>query len=281
LGTAPQEVIPIVGGATRHPGLLTFSSDYGPTDEYVGVCHLVIAGIAPDVRVVDLVHGIRGIRAGATLLCQSLPFAPPGVHLAIVDPGVGTERRAVVIGTQSGSLLVGPDNGLLTPAADVLGGPTQAFELENPEYQLSPVSATFHGRDVFAPAAAHLSLGVSPESFGTAVDVTTLVRLSEPRVEVSEGRLVADVLRTDWYGNLQLAARADDLGAARFVERVRVSGTGEPKDAKVGRTFADADAGELVIYVDSGGHVALASNRGSARDLLGDPDRVTISTPGH
>jgi S-adenosylmethionine hydrolase len=260
-----------------HNGLLTFSSDYGPTDEYVGVCHLVIAGIAPDTRVIDLVHGIRGIRAGATLLRQALPFAPTGIHLAIVDPGVGTDRRAVVVGTSSGALLVGPDNGLLTPAADVLGGATQAFELENAGYRLSPVSATFHGRDIFAPAAAHLSLGVPPESFGPTVDVATLVRLPEPRVEVSNGRLVADVLRTDWYGNLQLAARDVDLVEAKFAERVRVSGKGEPLEARLGRTFADAGPGELVVYLDSGGHVAVARNGGSARDMLGDPEIVTIT----
>ncbi len=267
-----------MGGATRHPGLLTFSSDYGPTDEYVGVCHLVIAGIAPDVRVVDLVHGIRGIRAGATLLRQALPFSPAGVHLAIVDPGVGTDRRAVVISTGNGALLVGPDNGLLTPAADVLGGATQAFELQNSDYQLSPLSATFHGRDIFAPAAAHLSLGVEPEDFGLPLDVSTLVRLDEPRVVVSDGRLVADVLRIDWYGNLQLAARADDLGAAGFVRDLEIAGAGKVLNGSLGRTFGDAQPGKLVVYLDSGGHVAVACNGGNARELLGDPETVTVTS---
>lgn len=266
-----------MGGAARHPGLLTFSSDYGPTDEYVGVCHLVVAGIAPAARVIDLVHGIRGIRAGATMLRQALPFAPPGVHLAIVDPGVGTGRRGVVIATGIGALLVGPDNGLMTPAADVLGGATAAFELANPDYRLSPVSSTFHGRDIFAPAAAHLSRGVEAEDFGPPVDVSTLVRLPEPRVEVSDGLLIADVLRVDWYGNLQLAARADDLAAADLGDRVRTRSDREACDAVVGRTFADAGAGEVVVYVDSGGHVAVACNGGSARDLLGDPETVTIT----
>ena len=257
--------------------MITFSSDYGPTDEYVGVCHLVVAGVAPGTRVIDLVHGIRGIRAGATLLRQALPFAPSGIHLAIVDPGVGTERRAVVIATGNGALLVGPDNGLLAPAADALGGVMAAFELENPDYRLSPVSATFHGRDIFAPAAAHLSLGVTPESFGPAVDVDMLVRLSDPLVEVSEGRLVADVLRTDWYGNLQLAARDTDLVEAKFHERVLVSGSAGSIEARVGLTFADAQPAGLVVYIDSGGHMAVARNGGSARDLLGDPETVTIS----
>ncbi len=258
--------------------LITFSSDYGPTDEYVGVCHLVIAGIAPDTRVIDLVHGIRGIRAGATLLRQALPFAPPGVHLAIVDPGVGTDRRAVVIATKSGYLLVGPDNGLLSPAADVCGGATQAFELENPDYQLTPQSATFHGRDIFAPAAAHLSLGVAPESFGRPVEVDDLVRLPEPRIDVSDKLLVADVLRTDWYGNLQLAARDVDLVEAKFGELVLVVGAANSIVARIGRSFADAHPGGLVVYVDSGGHVAVASYGGSARELLGDPETVTITS---
>jgi S-adenosyl-L-methionine hydrolase (adenosine-forming) len=263
-------------GATRHP-LITFSSDYGPTDEYVGVCHLVIAHLAPDVRIIDLVHGIRGVRAGATLLAQSLAYMHQAVHLAIVDPGVGTDRRAVVIETQSGSLLVGPDNGLLTSAADVLGGVAAAFELTNPDYQLSPVSATFHGRDIFAPAAAHLALGVEPQEFGPALDTNSLVRLPASHVEVSNGRLVADVLRTDWYGNLQLAARDLDLAAARFGALVRVGGSGEAFEARVGRTFADAQPGGLVVYLDSGAHVAVACNGGSARELLGDPETVTIT----
>ncbi|MEX0873440.1 MAG: SAM-dependent chlorinase/fluorinase [Actinomycetota bacterium] len=270
MGTSPQEVI------TK---LVTFSSDYGPTDEYVGVCRLVIAGIAPEVRIVDLVHGIRGVRAGATLLRQSLPFAPTtAVHLAVVDPGVGTQRRAVVIQTNAGALLVGPDNGLLPPAADALGGAVAAHELTEERYQLAPLSSTFHGRDVFAPAAAHLALGVTPEAFGPAVDIGDLVRLRPAHVDVSTGKLTADVLRVDWYGNLQLAATDVDLATADFGDELSVSNGAESFDARLGRTFADGEPGALVVYIDSGGHVAVACNGSSARELLGDPAAVTITS---
>jgi hypothetical protein len=243
------------------------------------VCHLVIAGIAPDVRIVDLVHGIRGVRAGATLLRQGLPFAPTtAVHLAVVDPGVGTPRRAVVIQTNAGALLVGPDNGLLPPAADALGGAVAAHELTEDRYKLAPVSTTFHGRDIFAPAAAHLALGVEPSSFGPAIDVASLVRLPTPHVEVSAGRIVSDVLRVDWYGNLQLAATDVDLAGAALGDELSVSSNAGSFDARLGRTFADAEPEGLVVYVDSGGHVAVACNGASARDLLGDPAAVTITS---
>jgi hypothetical protein len=243
------------------------------------VCHLVIAGIAPDVRIVDLVHGIRGVRAGATLLRQSLPFAPTSaVHLAVVDPGVGTQRRAVVIQTNVGALLVGPDNGLLPPAADALGGAVAAYELTQERYQLAPRSTTFHGRDIFAPAAAHLALGVEPESFGPAVDPRDLVRLPPAHVGVSAGTLTTDVLRVDWYGNLQLAATDVDLASANLGDELSVSCVAGSFEARLGRTFADGEPGALVVYVDSGGHVAVACNGSSARELLADPNLITISS---
>jgi S-adenosyl-L-methionine hydrolase (adenosine-forming) len=229
------------------------------------VCHLVIARIAPDVRVIDLAHGIRTVRAGGAVLAQSVPFAPSGsVHLAVVDSGVGTSRRGIVIETADGSRLVGPDNGLLIAAADVLGGVVEAFEITR--YHLEPVSQTFHGRDVFAPAAAHVALGVSPDEFGPPVDA--LVRLPAPFVEISPDRIASDVLRSDHFGNLQLAVT--ELPFEGAVEIVCDAGT---FDAIVGRTFAD---GDLVVMIDSGGHVAIARNGGSARDLLQDPERLTI-----
>lgn len=260
-------------------GLVTFSSDYGPTDAYVGVCHMVIARIAPEVRIIDITHGIRGVRAGAAVLERSLPFAPVGVHLAIVDPGVGTDRRGVVITVAGGSLLVGPDNGLLLPAAEALGGPVTAFELAEPAYRLEPVSATFHGRDVFAPAAAYLAHGVSPERFGPPAGVADLVRLPPPHVLAREGELVTDVLQTDWFGNVLLAATSEDLERARFGPAVAVSCGVGSFAASVGRVFADVLAGALVVYVDSSGHVAIACNGASARDVLGDPAEVRLSSP--
>jgi S-adenosyl-L-methionine hydrolase (adenosine-forming) len=259
-------------------GVITFSSDYGPHDEFAGVCRAVIAKIAPDVRVIDLAHGIRGLRAGAAALAQSIPFAPPGIHLAIVDPGVGTDRRGVVVVTDSGSMLVGPDNGLLIPAANILGGAVRAFELSELRYRLVPTSATFHGRDVFAPAAAHLGRGVAPEAFGPPVGPSDLRRLPPPLVGVADGRLTADVLRRDWFGNLQLAATQADLRATEVTGVVSVSTSdGHTVDGIVGRTFADAEPGGLVVFVDSAGFVAVAINGGSADERLGAPDRITVS----
>ena len=257
------------------PAVITFSSDYGPTDHYVGVCHAVIARIAPDVRVIDLVHGLRDIRHGSIVLSQSLPFAPTGTHLAVVDPGVGTPRRGVVIAARDGSCLVGPDNGLLPAAADALGGVEAVFELTEAAYRLDPLSATFHGRDVFAPAAAHLSLGVPPDRFGARVDDP--VRLPPARVEVFDARLVADVAFIDWYGNVVLAASAADLERAGVGSDVVVSTDAGTHDARVGRTFADVARGSLVVYVDSGGYVCVARNGGSASALLQDPDVVTVT----
>jgi S-adenosylmethionine hydrolase len=197
------------------------------------------------------------------------------VHLAIVDPGVGTSRRGVAVATADGSFLVGPDNGLLLPAADALGGVEAAFELTAPAYRLEPVSATFHGRDIFAPAAAHLALGTSPDRYGPRVD--ELIRLPAPKVDVSHGRLTADVTFTDWYGNVVLAATGGDLEASGLVgEIVITSGAGE-FGAWIGTTFADVRQGELVVYVDSGGVVAIARNGGSAREVLQDPEFVTLN----
>jgi hypothetical protein len=242
------------------------------------VCHLVIAQIAPQARVVDIAHGIRGIRAGSVVLAQSVGEAPDeSVHLAVVDPGAGTTRRPVVVVAGRGDLLVGPDNGLLPPAADALGGAVGAFELTDPRYRRETVSATFHGRDVFAPAAAYLSLGVRADDLGPEVGVGSLVRLPAPFVTVGEGVLEADVARVDWYGNLQLAATGDDLEVAHLGDRVVITSAAGSFDATSGRTFADAAQGELVVYVDSGGHVAVALNGGSARERLQDPERVTIT----
>lgn len=222
---------------------------------------------------IDLAHGIKGVRAGSVILAQSVIAAPDGtVHLAVVDPGVGTERRGAAVTTERGDVLVGPDNGLLPPAAEALGGASGAFELADRRYRRDPMSSTFHGRDLFAPAAAFLCVGLAAEELGPAIDPSDLVRLPVSETLVSSGVLEADVARVDWYGNLQLAADERDLMAAELGGGVDVSGS----PAVVGRTFADAEPGGLVVYVDSGGHVAIACNGGSARERLQDPERVTL-----
>lgn len=258
---------------------VTFTSDFGLDDEFVGVCHAVIAGIAPDVRVIDLAHGPRGVRAGAAVLAQAVPYGPDdAVHLAVIDPGVGTERRPVALLAPSGALLVGPDNGLLVDAADALGGVEAAVELRSPAYRLEPVSTTFHGRDLFAPAAAHLASGVPLEDLGPDVDPDGLVRLPEPHVEVATGRLVADVLRTDRFGNVQLAATADQLREADLGTRARVHAGARVHDAVVAPTFAAAGEGGVVVHVDSAGRAAVAVRGGSAAALLGPVDRLTLES---
>ncbi|HEY1574926.1 MAG TPA: SAM-dependent chlorinase/fluorinase [Pseudonocardiaceae bacterium] len=253
-----------------HYEWVSFTTDYGTSDGFVAACKGVIAGIAPSVRILDVTHDVspQDIRRGATVLAQTVPYLPPAVHLAVVDPGVGTARRAVVVVTPT-SLLVGPDNGLLLPAADTLGGVLTAYELAEPKYRLPVVSLTFHGRDIFAPAVAHLATGVSPAEFGP--EVADLVRLPEPRTVVTARRLTSDIIGVDRFGNLQLAATEAELAALglRTGDRVRVRHYRSTVDATVGGTFGDVPLGTLVVHVDSAGQVALAVNGGSAVEALG------------
>ncbi|WP_158884315.1 SAM hydrolase/SAM-dependent halogenase family protein [Amycolatopsis anabasis] len=247
---------------------LSFLTDYGLRDGFVAACHGVIARIAPDVRVIDVTHSVppQGIRHGAEVLAQTAPYLPDAVHLAVVDPGVGTARRGVVVVADRG-LLVGPDNGLLVPAAEALGGVRAAYELAEPAYRLPEVSATFHGRDVFAPAAAHLVSGVLPERLGPPVP--ELVRLPEPKVVARPGQLVAEVLTVDHFGNVQLAATAADLDAAELGRWLLVHCGQNELPAARGRTFADRPIGEAVLFTDSAGRLAVAVNGGSAAGALG------------
>jgi S-adenosyl-L-methionine hydrolase (adenosine-forming) len=192
---------------------VSFTTDYGTADGFVAACKGVLGRLAPDVRVIDVTHQVpaQDVRRGAAVLAQTAPWLPPAVHLAVVDPGVGTQRRGIAVVTGHG-ILVGPDNGLLPPAADALGGSTAAYELADPAFHLPRVSTTFHGRDVFAPVAARLCLGLDPAALGPPVD--ELVRLPVPAVHIGPGRLGAEVLTVDVFGNVQLAAGAADLAAA-------------------------------------------------------------------
>lgn len=205
------------------------------------------------------------------MIAQSLIEAPDeAVHLVVVDPGVGTNRRAVAVACGNGSFLVGPDNGVFFPVADLLGGALAAYALTEPWFMRDSMSSTFHGRDIFTPAAAHLALGVSPHEFGPPVAVEDLVRLDPPRVVVSSGSLRSEVARIDHFGNVQLAATSDEFALSGAVE---VNGV----RAMVGAKFADVASGALLVYVNSAGHVAVACNGGSASELLGVPSEVTIS----
>ncbi|MGB2571361.1 SAM hydrolase/SAM-dependent halogenase family protein [Micromonospora citrea] len=243
---------------------ISLTTDYGLADGFVAACHGVIARLAPAVRVIDVTHLVppADVRRGAAVLAQTVPSLPYGVHVGVVDPGVGTARRGVALVTPGG-LLVGPDNGLLLPAATALGGVTASVELADPAWLAPRVSRTFHGRDVFAPVAARLALGAPPAEAGPAVDPATLVRLPEPVVRAEPGGFVAEVLTVDHFGNVQLAAGADLYDA--LPARPRVAG----HPAVRGRTFGDAPDGTLVVLVDSAGLLAVAVNGGRAADLLG------------
>src|SRR3954468_13978679 len=166
--------------------VITFLTDFGLEDDFVGTCHGVIARIAPELRVIDITHGIRPgrILQGALMLANTLAYMPEGVHLAVVDPGVGGQRRPLALRDVSGRVYVGPDNGLLLPAAERFGGVAAAHEIANPAYALDQVSRTFHGRDLFSPAAAHLALGVPLGELGPPIDTQELVRLAPPQPEV-------------------------------------------------------------------------------------------------
>jgi S-adenosyl-L-methionine hydrolase (adenosine-forming) len=251
---------------------ITFTSDYGLEDHFVGVCHGVMARVAPRARVIDVSHAVaaQDVRQGALVLAQAVPYLPRAVHLAVVDPGVGTGRGMVAV-EAGGQVLVGPDNGLLVWAAEALGGVERAHALQGPAHRLAPVSATFHGRDVFAPAAAHLAAGVDLAELGPELDAGGLVRLERVGARVDGDRVEASVVAVDHFGNLALDLRRDDL------ERVGVA-VGDPLEVRVGgrahrvafaETFASVPAGDLVLHEDSFGSLAVAVNLGRAADRLG------------
>lgn len=254
------------------PSPITFLSDFGLEDDFVGTCHGVIATIAPDARVLDITHGIRPghVLQGALVLANTLPYMPAGVHLAVVDPGVGTGRRALALRDGEGRLHVGPDNGLLLAAVERFGGVAQAHELANPAYSLQPVSRTFHGRDLFAPAAAHLARGVAIEELGPPLAPDELVSLEIPRPEAGRSRIRASALVVDRFGNIALNLSRAHLARANLSAgaRVELVCRGERFYAVVARTFADAAPGSLLLYEDSYGSLALAVSGGSAAELL-------------
>lgn len=249
--------------------IVTFLTDFGLQDDFVGTCHGVIARIAPDVRVIDATHGIaaQAVLQGALVLRNTLPYMPVGVHLAVVDPGVGGDRRAIGVQTADGRLFVGPDNGLLMLAADELGVMT-AHELTDPRFRLPNVSRTFHARDVFAPAAAHLAIGVSLAEFGSPIEPAELVRLDLPEPELTPDRVSGTVLAIDRFGNVATNLRREHMLAAPG-NRVEVELPLDRYYATVAETFADAGAGELILYEDSYGMITLAISSGDAATLTG------------
>jgi S-adenosyl-L-methionine hydrolase (adenosine-forming) len=239
--------------------IVSFLSDYGPGDEYAGVVEGVILSLCPHAHVVHLGHGVppQDVRTGARRLARALPYLPAGVHLAVVDPGVGGPRRALAL--RAGErFLVGPDNGLLVEAAERVGGVTEAVDVSASPWRTEPVSATFHGRDVFAPVAARLACGARLSEAGEPLDPATLVRLERLAPRRDGAAVIVHVVEIDGFGNVM-------LDATELPERLLLRGTPLAR----GRTFADVAAGELVLYEDSGGSLALAVNGGSAAGALG------------
>jgi S-adenosylmethionine hydrolase len=263
---------------------ISFLTDFGLQDDFVGTCHGVMARIAPEARVIDITHGIppQAILQGALVLRSTIAYMPVGVHLAVVDPGVGGHRRAVAVQTADGRSFVGPDNGLLMLAADELGV-EKAHELTAERYRLPDVSRTFHARDVFAPAAAHLAAGVSIEELGPEIDATELVRIDVPAPSVGKSQISATVVGVDRFGNVATNLGNDHvtkLGVARG-DRVEIRLTFERYYAILADTFADAESGELILYEDSYGLVTLAISNGNAARLtgvgVGDELRIAIA----
>ena len=250
---------------------VSFLSDFGLQDDFVGTCHGVIKRIAPETQIIDVTHGIpaQQILQGALVLASTLPYVPAGVHLAVIDPGVGSSRRALALRDEEGRFFVGPDNGLLIPAAD-RAGIAAAHELANPEYALETISRTFHGRDLFAPAAAHLALGVAIGELGPPIDADALVRLDLPQPELGPDKIGATVLYVDSFGNIALNITREHVTEVGIVPgtQVELELGGERFYAVAARTFADARAGDIMLYEDSYRNMSVAISGGNAAEML-------------
>jgi S-adenosylmethionine hydrolase len=254
--------------------IVTLLTDYGHEDDFVGVVHGVIARIAPEARVIDISHGMPhyGVQRGALVLARSLPYLPAGVHVAVVDPQVGTERRALAVRcAEDDRLLVGPDNGLLSLAWERFGGVVEAVDVTRSHHRLEPVSATFHGRDLFAPVAAHLAAGAELAEAGEAVEPDGLQRLELPEPRSEDGTLVVHVLSLDRFGNAALNIGHEELAGTGLTlgRRLELETEGKWRTATYTQTFADVGEGEVLVYEDAYRSLAVAVNRGDAADELG------------
>jgi S-adenosylmethionine hydrolase len=266
-------------GDVRSPGVtvyqyLSFLTDYGLEDGFVAACHGVAAKIAPQAQIIDITHLVPpgDVRRGAAVLAQTVAYLPPAVHIAVVDPGVGTARRAVAVAAGD-SIFVGPDNGLLSWSIANLGGAKAAVQLTNGDLWLHPVSATFHGRDIFMPVAAHLAAGLELDQAGADLSVADLVALPAPTSRLHDGAVEGEVMSVDRFGNVQLSIPAADAGRLGI-------GIGSPLIVRCGRrqftvryldTFAAGTPGEIVAFTDSAGLLSLAINGGDAAEQLGLP----------
>jgi S-adenosylmethionine hydrolase len=253
------------------PSVVSFLSDYGTRDEFVGVCKAVMLEIAPHLRIIDVTHDVEpfDVRAGALTLVRAVQYLPSGIVLAIVDPGVGSDRRAVAVEVENG-YLIGPDNGLLAPSVAMLGGALRAVVLDNPEYQLQAPGGTFAGRDVMAPAAGHLAVGVELGELGSPIDPALLVpgMLPLPN-ERDDGGIDGEVLWVDRFGNCQLNIDPEMLAArgAALGDSILVRLGNEERALRWVNTYATARSSELVLVTDSYGLLSIALDRQSAAQV--------------
>jgi S-adenosyl-L-methionine hydrolase (adenosine-forming) len=262
---------------------ICFLSDYGLVDDFVGLCKGVMLWISPGTTVVDLTHEVPGfgVEAGAEILEHATRYMPENtVYLAIVDPGVGTERRALALSSASGALLVGPDNGLLVAAAEALGGIAGAVSLTNADYHIHPVSSTFHGRDVFAPAAAHLASGLEMERLGEAVDPASLARVEMLGMQKEDtNTIAATIVGVDRYGNARLSVAAEET-AFGFGALLKVEADVDDIPIRYVETFGHSKVGDLVLVPDSHRRLSISVNQGNASRALalevGDRVRLTL-----
>jgi S-adenosylmethionine hydrolase len=269
---------------TQRYDTISFLSDYGTRDEFVGIVKCVVSDIAPHAKVIDLTHDISpfDVRAGSLALARCISYVPTGIVLAVVDPGVGTARRSVAVSVGGGrGVLIGPDNGLLSMGTALAGGAEAAVVLNNPEYQLATPGATFAGRDVFAPAAAHLCNGVPLTELGEVIDPNLLLPGVVPLSRKEGDDLVAEITWVDRYGNCQLNVGPDEvanLGTTLGVAFTAANGERVNRSAAIVPNFS-AIGGGIGLVIDSFGMLAICVDRGSAAESLsiGVGDAVTLS----
>jgi S-adenosyl-L-methionine hydrolase (adenosine-forming) len=252
--------------------IVTFTTDFGALDGYVGALKGVVLSLAPQATLVDIAHGVpaRDVAAGAVALAQAAPMFPPGtIHVAVVDPGVGGTRADLVVAAGD-SFYIGPDNGVLSLAAR---GPRQIYRIESPQFRREPVSPTFHGRDVFAPAAGRLAAGAPAHDAGSPLE--TMVELGAPPLQRRGGVIEGEVIHVDGFGNLITSLPAEVVERASVDATVEIDGAAGHFEPQLGRTFSDVETGALIAYIGSGGQLEIARRDGSAAGRLG-AERGTI-----
>lgn len=263
---------------------ISFLSDFGYGDEFVGVVHGVLAKLAPESRVIDLGHGTsRGnVRSAALALTRAIQYLPEGVCLAVVDPGVGSERRAIAAGTSWG-YFVGPDNGLLSPAVAMVGGASRIVSIENPEAMIPSPGQTFHGRDVFAPAAGLLASGeVTLDDLGPVIPGDEVTPLLLPLTETEGGTISGEAWWVDQFGNVQTNISPEELVSIGLAEgaAVVVSVGSTIHNLRWVSAYSDVAEGEPLLHIDSAGLMAIAVRSGRADEDLNLAEGVSVRMAG-